>query len=182
MSRSRSRFLPVILTSSLTVMLTSLGAMCAALLLSQRPALAQDDAAVEKLVSMNKKALEDYDTLEWDAAKRTLLEALVTGKKAGLENHPIVARTYVHLGAVYITGFRDRQKGMQSFARALEIDPSIRLAKNMSTPELEAAFADAAKQSRGRGAPPPAAEAPPPPRRRGPIMERDRDEDAAPAS
>ncbi len=64
---------------------------------------------------MNKKALDDYDTLDWDAAKRILLDALVAGKKAGLDNHPVMGRTYIHLGAVYITGFKDRQKGMQSF-------------------------------------------------------------------
>src|SRR5437870_6462182 len=77
-------------------------------------AQAADQAAVDKLIAMNKKALEDYDTLEWESAKRTLLEALVTGKKAGLDSHPIIARTYVHLGAVYITGLKDRQKGVQS--------------------------------------------------------------------
>src|SRR3982751_4995776 len=109
--------------------LLALLAVAVGVMLSPARALAQDQAAIERLVQMNKKALEDYDTLEWDAAKRTLLEALVTGKKAGLENHPIVARTYVHLGAVYIVGFKDRQKGMQSFVRALEIDPSIKLSR-----------------------------------------------------
>ena len=92
-------------------------------------ARAQDQAAqngqavVDKIVQMNKRALDDYDTLEWDSAKRTLLEALVAGKKAGLDNHPVMARTYVHLGCVYLTGLKDRQKGLQSFARAIEIDP-----------------------------------------------------------
>src|SRR5215510_15909012 len=85
-------------------------------------ASAQEQAAIEKLVQMNKKALDDYDTLEWDAAKKTLLDALVAGKKAGLENHPVMARTYVHLGAVYITGFKNKDKALQSFSRALEID------------------------------------------------------------
>ena len=78
-------------------------------------AAAQEQAAIDKLVQMNKKALDDYDTLEWDAAKKTLLDALVAGKKAGLENHPVMARTYVHLGAVYITGFKNRDKAIQSF-------------------------------------------------------------------
>jgi hypothetical protein len=114
-------------------------------------AAAQDQAAVDKLVQMNKKALEDYDTLEWDSAKRILLEALVTGKKAGLENHPIMARTYVHLGAVYFAGLKDHNKALQSFVRALEIDPSIRLARNMSTPELEEVFADAQAKAGGGG-------------------------------
>jgi hypothetical protein len=162
-----------------------------------RQAVAQDQAVIDKLVQMNKKALDDYDTLEWESAKRTLLEALVAGKKAGLDNHPIVARTYIHLGAVYITGIRDRQKGLQSFMRAIEIDPSIRISKAMAAPELDEVFAEALKQARARGvavapaaaaAPPPPAPPPvvapppapvpvavppppPPPKRRAPVME-----------
>ena len=104
------------------------------------PARAQDQsgqanqALVDKIVQMNKRALDDYDTLEWDSAKRTLLEALVAGKKAGLDNHPVMARTYVHLGCVYVTGVKDRQKGVQSFIRALEIDPSVRIERTMTDP------------------------------------------------
>ena len=94
-------------------------------------ARAQNAPAVEKLIQMNKKALDDYETLEWDSAKRTLLQALVFGKKSNLETHPMMARTYVHLGAVYIVGFNDKQKGLQSFQRALEIDPTIHIAKAM---------------------------------------------------
>jgi hypothetical protein len=160
------------------------GAVSAALLvvlgLASGRALAQDQAAIDRLVQMNKKALEDYDTLEWDAAKRTLLEALVAGKKAGLENHPVMARTYVHLGAVYIMGFKDRQKGLQSFARALEIDPSIKLSRAMSNPDLEDVFADAAKQgSRGGGSTTSTPPSRPPGRRRGPIMMDDNADSSA---
>src|SRR5262249_23777862 len=154
----------------LTTRLALSGLALVLLALAPGRAQAQGQAAIEKLVQMNKKALEDLDTLEWDAAKRTLLEALVAGKKAGLENHPIMARTYVHLGAVYILGFKDRQKGTQSFVRALEIDPGIKLSRNMATPELDEAFAEAAKQGRrgGSGVVTPAQ--PPSGRRRGPIM------------
>ena len=120
--------------------------------LSARPAFAQDQAAVDKLVQMNKKALDDYDTLDWDAAKRILLDALAAGKKAGLDNHPVMGRTYIHLGAVYITGFQDRAKGMQSFARALEIDPTIQLSKGIETAEVTAAFAEAQRNARGAAA------------------------------
>jgi hypothetical protein len=147
-----------------------------------------DQAAVDKLINMNKKALEDYDTLEWESAKRTLLEALVAGKKAGLENHPIMARTYVHLGAVYVTGLKDRNKGVQSFIRAIEIDPSIRISKAMSAPDLEEAFADAMKQAKPRAPapaaapppPPPPVEAPPP-KRRAPVIQEESTEEVAPA-
>ncbi len=105
------------------IALLSLSLAFGSVALSPRTARAQDQAVVDKLVQMNKKALDDYDTLDWDAAKRILLDALVAGKKAGLDNHPVMGRTYIHLGAVYITGFKDRQKGLQSFSRALEIDP-----------------------------------------------------------
>jgi len=64
------------------IALLSVSLACAgAVLLPAGRAVAQDQAAVDKLVQMNKKALGDYDTLEWDAAKRTLLDALVAGKK-----------------------------------------------------------------------------------------------------
>ena len=135
-------------------------------------ALAQDQAAIEKLVQMNKKALDDYDTLEWESAKKTLLDALMAGKKAGLDNHPVMARTYVHLGAVYITGFKNRDKAIQSFSRALEIDPSIQLSRGIATQEVNDAFAEA-KRNRGGGGgtstppPPPPAKKP----RKGPVME-----------
>jgi hypothetical protein len=157
---------------------------------------AQDQAIVDKIVVANKKALDDYDTLEWEAAKRTLLEALVAGKKAGLDNHPVMARTYIHLGCVYITGLKDRQKGLQSFVRAIEIDPTIRISRAMTDSELEEVFAAASKQARPRGgassvaAPPSEAPPPPPaprtppasedapatprtPKRHGPVMESD---------
>jgi hypothetical protein len=147
---------------------------------------AQDQALVDKIVAMNKKALDDYDTLEWDTAKRTLLEALVAGKKGGLDGHPVMARTYVHLGCVYLTGLKDRQKGVQSFIRAIEIDPTVRIERNMTDPDLEEAFADAQKQAKpkaGAGAVvapadvPAETPPPPPPKRRAPVM----DDDAAPA-
>jgi tetratricopeptide repeat protein len=134
---------------------------------------AQDQqAAVEKLVQMNKKALDDYDTLDWDAAKRTLLDALMTGKKAGLDNHPVMARTYVHLGAVYI-GLKNRDKAIQSFARAIEIDPAIQLSKGIATSEVNDAFNEA-KRKGGGSAGGGGESAPAPSRRkRGPTMEGD---------
>ncbi|HVZ74572.1 MAG TPA: tetratricopeptide repeat protein [Polyangia bacterium] len=171
--------------------------------LNSGAAHAQDTSMVEKIVAMNKSALEDYGTQDYDSAKETLLAALVAGKRAGLDTHPVMARTYVHLGAVYITGLKDRKKGLQAFARALEIDPTIKLAKSMSTPELEAALVEAGKQAQPKPgavaaaappaetppAPPPPAETPPPakappaktpPKKRGFVLESDAPSPAPP--
>jgi hypothetical protein len=134
-------------------------------------AFAQDQAVIDKLVQMNKKALDDYDTLDFDSAKKRLLDALMTGKKAGLDNHPVLARTYIHLGAVYLIGFKDRQKALQSFGRALDIDPNIQLSKGIDTPEVTAAFQEAQRGHGGGGGG--GESAAPKPKRRGPIMESD---------
>jgi len=142
-------------------------------MLAAGTASAQDQQAiVEKLVQMNKKALDDYDTLDWDAAKKTLLDALMTGKKAGLDNHPVMARTYVHLGAVYI-GLKNRDKAIQSFARALEIDPAIQLSKGIATSEVNAAFNEAKRNGGGSAGGGGDSTASPAKRRRGPAMEGD---------
>jgi hypothetical protein len=166
------------------IALVSVSLAFGVLALSASTAFAQDQAAVDKLVQMNKRALDDYDTLDWDAAKRILLDALVAGKKAGLDNHPVMGRTYIHLGAVYITGFKDRQKGLQSFQRALEIDPTIQLSKGIETAEVTATFAEAQRSARGGGSSGGGDDdnAPPPPKkkRRGPVMEGDASSDDHP--
>lgn len=124
-------------------------------------AVAQDQAVIEKLVQMNKKALEDYDSLAWDDAKRVLLDAVGVGKKAGLDNHPVIARTYIHLGAVYATGFKDKQRAVQSFSRALDIDPNIQLTKGIANPSVNEAFAEAQRRKGGGGGADESAAAPP---------------------
>src|SRR5579863_10124977 len=171
------------MTRSQQIALLSVTLACAgAVALPARTALAQDQAAIDKVVQMNKKALDDFDTLDFDAAKRKLLDALQFGRKAGLDNHPVMGRTYIHLGALYITGFHDRQKGIQNFARALEIDPSIQLSKGIETPEVTSAFSEAQRNARAGGGNTSSGEeeaAPAPKKkRRGPIMEGD--ESAAP--
>ena len=111
------------------LVLVPLGVASTSLL--SRVARAQDQQApnrgvIDQLVQINKKALADCDSREWAAARRALLDALATAKKAGLDRHPITARTYVHLGAVYVMGFKDRQKALQSFIRRWRSSPTSR--------------------------------------------------------
>jgi hypothetical protein len=115
--------------------------------LSSGSAWAQDQQAVkDKVLQFNRDALADVDNLEWDRAKKTLLDALVTAKRGGIESSPIMARTYVHLGVVYVTGFKNRAKAIQSFSRALEIQPDIRMSVGLATAEVNDAFAEAASR------------------------------------
>jgi len=121
--------------------------LCVAL--ASTEAHAQD---VEKQVSrMNKKAMEDYDSLEFDSARKTLIDAVAMLRANGLDETPLAAKTFLNLGALYINGFKDRTRGQQQFVNALKIKPDIRLDPAIATPELEEAFASAQKQAGVKG-------------------------------
>ncbi len=118
-----------------------------------RPALAGDDdaLAIQRAESLNKRASEDYDMLEFEGAQRALSEALATLKKAGLDQHPVAAKTNLQLGVVYVAGFKDRYKGFQHFVKALQISPELELDRGVATPELREVFQNARDSVGGRG-------------------------------
>ncbi len=117
------------------------------------PALAGDDdaLAIQRAESLNKRASEDYDMLEFEGAQRALSEALATLKKAGLDQHPVAAKTNLQLGVVYVAGFKDRYKGFQHFYKALQISPDLELDRGVATPELREVFQSARDSVGGRG-------------------------------
>ncbi|MEP6654187.1 MAG: tetratricopeptide repeat protein [Myxococcales bacterium] len=119
-----------------------------ATLLAAGAAQAQDQAIIEKLVQLNKKAMDDYDTADFDVAKKSLLDAEKTGKRAGLEGHPVMARTYIHLGALYLVGFKDKAKAQHYFNKAMDIQADIKLDKSLTSASVRDAFA-ATKAQRG---------------------------------
>jgi len=112
---------------------------------------AGDPAAVAKVTNLNKKALEAYAQQDYDTARDLLKQALETCTSAGLDQHPITARTHIHFGAVAIVGFKQREVGIKQFKKALEIEPTIKLTKSIVTPELQDAFEEAVLASNAKG-------------------------------
>jgi hypothetical protein len=102
-----------------------------------------DPAAVAKVTNLNKKALDAYGQQDYDTARDLLKQALEICTSAGLDQHPITARTHVHFGVVAIVGFKQREVGLKQFRKALEIEPDIKLTKSLVTPELQDAFEEA---------------------------------------
>jgi hypothetical protein len=113
---------------------------------------AGDPAAVAKVTNLNKKALEAYNQQDYDSARDLLKQALEICTSAGLDQHPITARTHVHFGVVAIVGFKQREVGLKQFKKALEIEPDIKLTKSLVTPELQDAFEEAALAHNGKAA------------------------------
>ncbi len=118
----------------------------------------EDNATVNQIVELNKKALVMYGNLDVSGAAEQLEQALALCSRADLANHPVAARTHLHLGVVYVSGLKKREKGLAELKRALAIDPKIKIAKSLVNPEVQAVFAEAEA-----GPTPPAAPAQAPP-------------------
>src|SRR6478672_8621461 len=114
-------------------------------------AAAQDQAAVNKVTNLNKKAIDAYNNQDYEAARAVLKQALELCASAGLDKHPIRARTHIHFGIVAIVGFKQRAVGLKQFRKALEVQPDIKLTKSLATPELQDAFEEAVLASNESG-------------------------------
>jgi hypothetical protein len=104
------------------------------------------EAAVDRMIDLNKKAYSDIQDQHFQAAKYRLSEALVISETAGLENDEMTARTYVHLAAVYLTGLKDREEAIQQFMLALQINPNITITPGLESPALRSAYLQAREQ------------------------------------
>ena len=94
----------------------------------------------DKIIELNKKALESYATESYDEALDLLASALKEAREARRDDDKLNARTYVHLGAVYWTGFHNHEKALECFTQAKQIRPDIQLTPVLETPELRTMF------------------------------------------
>jgi hypothetical protein len=133
----------------LTVLLIPLSLASPLVLLPNR-ALAQGDDAetAGKITKMNVKAIEEYENLNFDEARKILERALEVSAQSGLDRHPITARTHVHLGVVLFAGFKKRDLALKQFGMALDVQPDIKLTKNLANPEVQALFDEAVAAAR----------------------------------
>lgn len=108
-----------------------------------------DPAAVAKVTNLNRKALEAFGKQDFEGAKELLRQALDICSSAGLDQHPIAARTHIHFGVIAIAGFKQHDVGIKHFRKAIEIEPDIKLTKSLVTPELQDAFEEAVLAGNG---------------------------------
>src|SRR6478735_9277083 len=101
---------------------------------------------IDKLVQLNKKGMDDLDTAEFESARKAFFAAEEMGRKAGLGDHPVMARTYVHLGALALLGYKDKQKASEYFVRAFAMQPDIELDKSLRLGAVGALFTKVQKQ------------------------------------
>lgn len=112
-------------------------------------------SSVEKrIIKLNQAAMNNYDSLEFDTAKKQLHDALAIAKRAKLTNKKLLAEIFLNRGIVYGAGFNKRDEAIASFKKALEIDSKIKLSAARATPALDEMY-KSAKASLGPIAPDP---------------------------
>jgi hypothetical protein len=114
----------------------------------------EDAAALEKVTKLNKKAVDEYQNLNFEESRKALRAALEVCAQSGLENHPVTARTYIHLGIVTFTGFKQREDAVDQFRKALKIQGDIKLDKILATPEVQEVFDEAVAAQKADSKPP----------------------------
>lgn len=153
---------------SVATIASVLGGMTGTLVLTlPRPAQAEEAEAIVKIKDLNKKAVDAYENLELEEARKFLMQALEITAAEGLNRHAVKATTHLNLGVVLVGGLKQRDTGIKQFRRALEIDPNLKVPKRLSNPEIQSAF-DAATKGGGEPGdgqtpvkPPPVAATPP---------------------
>src|SRR5436305_9540353 len=84
---------------------------------------ADPKADIEKKI---KAAMESYDLMDYDAAKKSLNQALAAAKKAKLDKDAVAARAYLDLGIVAFVN-NDPDSAKLSFLSAVQIQPKIQI-------------------------------------------------------
>lgn len=121
------------------------------------PASAQlSSAAATRIAQLDKQAMENYDSLEFDAAKKQLLEALKLAETGKVADKALLGRTNMNLGIVFGAGFNNRITAIKYFTAALKLDRKMKLPAARATPALEEMF-KSAKDNLGPEVPEPSA-------------------------
>jgi hypothetical protein len=124
-------------------------AVAAVLPLAASSARAQPEPpAVAQVLELNRKALNDYDNLNFDEARAELKEALALCDRNGLGSHPARARTYVNLGVVLLAADAAHPEvAIAHFRRAFQIQADVQLLARVANPEVSQAFAQARRET-----------------------------------
>jgi hypothetical protein len=125
-----------------------LGALLGLMCLLAGACVTSTSKAPSRMLDLNKAALVEYRKGHAVEARKHLLEAVDVGKRAGLDQHALMARTQLMLGVVYAGGLKERDKAVAHMGNALKIQPQIALSKSLATPPVRKAFNEARDEAR----------------------------------
>jgi hypothetical protein len=104
----------------------------------------------QQLADANRAAMDAYNNLDIEAAKKQLEEAARNAEKNNVKG-PALARTYANLGVIYVGGLSDNAAGLDAFVKALKEDPTVEPDPLVSTPEIQQVYTLAKRKVGGAG-------------------------------
>lgn len=104
----------------------------------------------QDIQSKVKEAMESYDLMDYDAARKLLTQALAIAKKAKLDKDPIVAKAHLSMGIVAFVN-QDTDAAKLSFLSAVQIDPKIQIAPAYKSAEMAKLLESVRAEATGGG-------------------------------
>ena len=114
-------------------------------------ATAQSEKGKKDIQARTKKAMENFDMLEFEAARAGLDDALAAARKAGLEADPVAARVHLYIGIVEFAGNKDEGAAREAFAAAVAIDPKVQIDVAYKTDGMAELLESVRKSGGGKG-------------------------------
>ena len=121
---------------------------------------ADPKAALAKIKEHYQAAAVAYDDGDLAKTRAQLQQALKVADESGVGSQKLVAQVYVLYGVLEVAGLKETDKGVKSFAKALDISPAIQVPPTMASKAVLAAFARAENEESETPAAPPAQAAP----------------------
>jgi hypothetical protein len=119
-----------------------------------RAEAADQKAALAKIKAHYQSAAAAYDDGDLAKAQALLQQALKVADENGVGSQKLVAQVYLLYGVLQVAGLKETDKGVKSFAKALDISPAIQVPPTMSSKAVLAAFDRAENQESEAAAPP----------------------------
>ena len=101
---------------------------------------ADQKAALAKIKEQYQSAAAAYDDGDLPKTQALLQQALKVADDNGVGSQKLVAQVYLLYGVLQVAGFRETEKGVKAFAKALDISPAIQVPPTMASKAVLAAF------------------------------------------
>lgn len=99
-----------------------------------------------------KEAMENYDLMDYDAARKLLNQALAIAKKSRLDKDPVTAKAHLSLGIVQFVN-QQTDAAKLSFLSAVQIDPKIDIDPAYKSDDMAKLLEQARQEAGGGGEP-----------------------------
>lgn len=97
-----------------------------------------------------KEAMENYDLMDYDAARKLLTQALAIAKKSKLDKDPVVAKAHLSMGIVAFAN-QDQDATKLAFLSAVTIDPKIQIDAGYKSADIAKLLEQARQEAGGEG-------------------------------